>query len=376
MLNVSEPGTTEYAPTGYCPKCGYRLDAGVCSECGLSVSTPLRRHPQDRRRRRLIVLFFFLAIAGAGGSIWKFRDDLALHYAPPGFLRWLRGGGGQTAKWASKIWWNQRDLARARELRAKDARISEIKNELVSLTDHPWAGEYEASGKSLWISPNGGYAYHWSTCTAEGWIHGRVSSAREETFSLEPVKSLAPFERLPGYALVPAQWNGLCYLIPESEIVAFANNVNSREVGTPYWYLHRLGKRPNTGHGLPAVAEPYSNMIRSTPLIAQVIGVGKLNHLHDDDSGNCFEVPIMLNAGRSEGVFAGMRLYAIHRDTYLGATVNEVEEHVAKANFVDCLKRDEHVDWPDLFWQFSSLGPFADFFDGQFAMPGGEFPDF
>ncbi|MCC6361686.1 MAG: zinc ribbon domain-containing protein [Phycisphaerales bacterium] len=59
----------EYQPQGFCPKCGYAIDVGICSECGSVVSSAmLDRAPLARRKRRLILRA--VAIAALVTAAW------------------------------------------------------------------------------------------------------------------------------------------------------------------------------------------------------------------------------------------------------------------------------------------------------------------
>src|SRR5262245_46401505 len=63
-----------YQPTGYCPRCGYQMDAGRCPECGKAVSRPAKRDPRAGRgrllragRRLVTAMLLVLAMYYGGG---------------------------------------------------------------------------------------------------------------------------------------------------------------------------------------------------------------------------------------------------------------------------------------------------------------------
>jgi hypothetical protein len=70
-----------HQPAGFCPKCGYAIDAGRCPECGTIVSPErLARSPRAYRRwrRTVIIVLSLLAIATAGYYGYRAVDWLAL----------------------------------------------------------------------------------------------------------------------------------------------------------------------------------------------------------------------------------------------------------------------------------------------------------
>jgi len=348
-----------YQPAGYCPHCGYQVDAGRCSECGRVVTRPLRVPPGVLRRRLVIRVALGLALVGLLVTGYVYRADLAVRFVPTRLVDSLRGRDSATQRWWFMIFDEQLRLAMEAEEPAHAARKVAIEAELATLRSHEWAGRYESSDSRMSLAPGAGYSYVWGSCESFGSFHGEVEFATPDVLTLRCVPALREFrsERL---RLLRVPWQGHHYLISPSRVAHFANCINSRNDGAPRWFLHRRGDRTTPEPKLPQLPEPYSAYIRREPLIADVTNVIRTGRSPDDDSGKCWDAEVVLNVGAADDVFVGMKLYGTHRHTYLGATVYEVREHECMARFTDCFDECESVDLPKAGWQFMTLGPEAE----------------
>lgn len=84
---------TDYTPGGFCPHCGYPMDAGRCSECGQQSSAEALDSTQHRRRRkrrrRRAVLVAILVLTGLGGWYgWTHTNPV--RWMPNWALLWLQ----------------------------------------------------------------------------------------------------------------------------------------------------------------------------------------------------------------------------------------------------------------------------------------------
>lgn len=350
---------SEYRPTGFCPHCGYQISPGRCPECGREVSKPSRRSLSSRRRRRLAVGIVLLAIVGAGAAVYANKDEVAVRYAPTSLVRYFSGDGNGFAWWCSTVLSAQQDIAMSAEETASDSRLGMIRIELESLHGHPWAGAYEATNESLFLAPRSGFVYLSYGCTHSSASHGEVVEVTPQRIVLRSVATLKAFQIEPAI-LLRAEWQGHRYLIPDGDVVRFANCVNSRESGTPAWFLHRMSDRPQPEPRWPTLPSPFEHYILSEPLSAGILQITLVEPAPDDESGTCWQADVTLDKGARDGVFLGMMLYPTHRDAYLGAEVLDVFDHQARARFADCFSEGEKFDMPSPGWKFSTLGPFAE----------------
>jgi len=81
---------TAYEPRGWCRGCGYRIEAGVCPECGAANDKPLRRDPKRSVRRVIRRAVACLCVAGLAALGWWWRDEIAFRIVPIDTLFWLR----------------------------------------------------------------------------------------------------------------------------------------------------------------------------------------------------------------------------------------------------------------------------------------------
>lgn len=71
----------------------------------------------------------------------------------------------------------------------------------------------------------------------------------------------------------------------------------------------------------------------------------------------CWQAEVLLDAGANRDVFAGMQLFATHRDAFLTATVTALGSSESLALFTGCFDPDELFDMPQRGWQFTTRGP-------------------
>lgn len=348
-----------YTPAGFCPRCGYRLDAGRCPECGRAVPRPSLIPPLVRRRRLIQRTAILTVLIVGFVALYGNRDELAVRFAATSLIKRYAGFESQFARWCRHILDEQCERAMSAEESAGIARRVAIEQELGGIDSHEWAGRYESSHEGLLAAPVAGFVFAWSGCEDAAQSHGDVAEVTADRIVLRSPPSIRSFDIEPR-RLLRVQWQGHKYLIPEAEVVEFANHVNSREGGAPFWHLHRVGDRTQPEPKLPRLPEPFDGHIRKEPLNANVVRVNSVGRSPDDTSGKCWEAEIVLNVGTADGVFMGMKFFATHRDTFLGANVVKLGDHESTAEFVDCFDENEELDMPQIGWRLSTLGPFVE----------------
>ena len=122
-------------------------------------------------------------------------------------------------------------------------RRAEIKTEIESLGDHPWAGEYY-SGDGLGVNvsivpvPKAGFTFMWHGCLGLYDLnYGPVAVDADGYINFDctfPNKQ----EGFQGIAtrMYPMRWGERHYLIPETEFASFCNSYNSQ--GEPRQGMH------------------------------------------------------------------------------------------------------------------------------------------
>ena len=88
-----------YQPKGYCPKCGYAIDPGRCTECGTQVSPKqLAKSPNARRNKLYKEIFAGLLVSLVFGFVLhSLRDGLPALYPTPLLLSWYGDGSDSVA---------------------------------------------------------------------------------------------------------------------------------------------------------------------------------------------------------------------------------------------------------------------------------------
>lgn len=206
-------------------------------------------------------------------------------------------------------------------------RRQEIRKEIASLKDHPWAGEYfkgDGVGMNipLSIAPMAGYVYEWYGC--EGLYVRDYGTVEWKDGEIRPTHTYKNTVSDGFYgiadALIPVAWGDRKYLISPDEIVDFCNDVNAgREPRTSeYGRRHgmhamgflRLGDGEKQAVGLPMVPQDYRPYLLEEPITASIIAIGK----PVKNSGRYVEkwtTAVTIDVGKKQGMLPGMQLYLI-----------------------------------------------------------------
>jgi hypothetical protein len=359
-----------YEPRGFCPGCGYRMDAGTCPECGRVVARLAKRHPQSRRRRRLVAALVLLVAAGAGWAGWHYRNPLAARFWPEWHLRQLTEGKGTLASWAWSTLWQRDRLYQDREKPAVDVHEQQIAKELLTLGPHDWAGEYTSggmNGEQLILSPGAGFVHKTWSCTQTHWNHGEVVRVAAGIITLRNRISFNLHgSAVPQTTLVQVRWGGRRYLIDDSDFVAFANCVNLGDPGARFHYMAHAtdrastrdqdgedGNPPSWPPGLPDVPADYRKYILSAPIVCEVVTTNEVQSKPTDD-GTFYSIVATLNAGARQGVFEGMEFRRLKPDGFGEGFVKSVAMDTCVAELWESAKRGETVQLPQPGWQFTT----------------------
>jgi hypothetical protein len=247
--------------------------------------------------------------------------------------------------------------------RRADAIAREIKN-----TKQPeWAGIYSfGDGRGvnvrLSLAARAGFAFEWDGCLGvyDG-NYGQVEFA-DGVIRMKcelPNRADAGFQGM-ATEFLPVHWGKRRYLIATAELTEFCNAVNAgdepREAGPLGGsFLLREGDERKPAHGQPLLPKEYVGFLLRRPVSAEVVDVKSVRGLspRGEPSENWKATDVVLNAGRSQGVFTGMKFHVVKPDNVESAKVVSVAEDSAEA-VIHQYKTDSSDPQPTIGWQVST----------------------
>lgn len=225
--------------------------------------------------------------------------------------------------------WFGREFELRRRERFADTLQPIILQEISSLRNHEWAGEYYCGdgmgyNLSLTMAPKSGYLFEASGCTGRyGRNYGPVTPSKGRlrlAFRLPVQRSTIADQ------LIRVHWGCRRYLIPPKEMLEFCNAINAgTEPRTDIHGLHllRWGDHSKAVQGLPTVPDEFKDYLLARPIEAEVIEVRE----RADD-----RTLVVLNRGKMHGLLPGMELYIIEPDHLLESVrVTKVEDERCEA---------------------------------------------
>jgi hypothetical protein len=348
----------QYEPAGYCPSCGYRVDPGRCPECGTEVRRPRKRSPQVTRRRWALGILIVVALAAGAGTIYHYRVPLAVRYWPAWHITQLSNKPGWLARWACEVYSCQLMERLNAEEAAYQQREIAIRAELETLGAHDWAGEYLThggnGGSSLLLAPASGFVFRSDSCESYELNHGDIVQVDSDAIILRPAIDPDAYGIGPSQNLIRAIWRGRKFLIQQTELERFLNDVNSRDPGAPAWYMCRNGDPTQDEPKWPKLPPAYNARVLRESLEAQVVGVGTPRVT----TGNCVELLITIDAGSDKRAYPGMRLYTRESGELSALTLRTVRPTESEGTYVNCDVTADSEWLPKAGWHFAALGYF------------------
>ncbi|MDR2981031.1 MAG: hypothetical protein LBV12_02150 [Puniceicoccales bacterium] len=249
-----------------------------------------------------------------------------------------------------------------------ETRSKAITEEIQSLPNHPWAGEYYKDSTSdigfrhvcLNIAPQSGYTLTWrehsglrvSSCGKVQWENDHI-----ELFIIFLIQE-KPSQELDS-KLYPIQWGERHYLIPPSQMVDFCNDVSAgreRHYGFSSTYLLKCGDEKKQVSGLPDVPEQFRSYLLSTPINATITAVEPPALLPSGSTylngaeHNFKRTVVTLDVGSDQRLLVGMELRAIMSDLCV-FKISKVETGKAEAVI---FQLDEKDPDPQIGWKLST----------------------
>ena len=240
-----------------------------------------------------------------------------------------------------------------------EARTKKIKQELSSLKDHNWAGEYffgdgEGVNVSLALAPDSGFVFSWHGCGGLYDLNygevlfesGVVKLRFEYPNKREGFEGIAP-------KLLAVHWGKRHYLIDIDRIVDFTNAINAGTEpsilfgGQSGSFLLRRGDEKEPVSGRPDIPSEYLSYLLQNPITTKA---SSLHRTRTQESSRFTDVT--LDVGRADGLKQGMELF-LHSPPrfFASAVVGSVGEHSASA-VIEQLGLKDPV--PAVHWEFST----------------------
>ncbi|MCB9916471.1 MAG: hypothetical protein H6828_15190 [Planctomycetes bacterium] len=224
-------------------------------------------------------------------------------------------------------------------------RDAALEQELAGAELPAWAGRYyygDGTGVnvSLALAPRAGFSFRWNGCT--GLYDRNYGPLRDEAGVLHLAPTF-PNDRkgFRGTAteLRPVRWGARRYLVEESRLGEFVNEVNGgQEPRKGAWGSTLLGHDDwkLAAEGAPELPKTWRARLLAEPLTVAIDAVVQQPDPNPDDSWQG-RVDLELGAGAEAGLWVGMRLYAEGGDR---AYVTEVSAGSARAEITTLWKDD------------------------------------
>lgn len=306
-----------YTPAGYCTRCGYPTDIGVCCECGkhneqvLSLSLGARRR---RLHRRVLTLIAFAALVP---GIWYGGRHAIDEYWPSWHLRRIVDGRGRWSGAAQKILrvrWAQWLAIEAPKGIERQARIEA---EIQRLPEHKWAGVYSHMMSRISLAPESGYT--WEIAPLAPWtivMHGDVVRVTEDRIVIKSSADPALNPSVTDTEFIRVRWGDVQYLVCPRDMVEFCNALNAGQSHMPIALHSRSSihpskwKLPSTPPKVPA---DYQKFLLQEPIEGEIVHVGEPALAPGSRSSYSMYfilVPATINVGSRDGIQTAMKLYA------------------------------------------------------------------
>ena len=236
----------------------------------------------------------------------------------------------------------------------------EISQEILSLTNHPWAGQYfEGDGLgvtiSLFAAPNQGFAFEWRGC---GGLYDRNYGSVTEADDLIHLAFTFPNQR-EGFAgiaggLYIVRWGDRRYLIPTNNIIDFCNSVNSgleprsRPHGS---HLLRIGDELKEVSGVPSIPSSFQSYLLKQPITVEIKKIITITTNANPPSYRYYETSAAVDLNAQHLLQPGMQLYLLNQErVFATAFVSEVSSSTAKLT----IETSKTFPLPQVGWRFST----------------------
>lgn len=339
-----------YAPAGYCPSCGYRMDPGACPECGRVATRVRPTHPRVRRRRLLLGLAGFVVL---GLTVLLAGRPLAERCTPNWLLRRIVGARADwpsydpdlstVQEWSGKLLRRRLSAAVSLEQTAGRERLDRIQAELRSSSLPAWAGEYVTLPMGglcfrLYLSPKSGYVLQdpdGLACGCRILAHGDIVRWNEDYIDLASAVDVDLNPSVIPARFLIARWEHARCLIPDAHAAQFARDCNAGRWSPFTWYANvaaieswypSADSISNLPQSQPKAPAEIAALLLPAPIQGAVIERLPSKRSTGTDSETLIEHHyVRLNVGREQGVVVGLRFYSSNFQPEVPAVVESVE---------------------------------------------------
>jgi len=216
-----------------------------------------------------------------------------------------------------RAWLKRRKLMKRHEVTVDRIR-SAFQREMLTLTDHDWAGAYYygdglGCNVSITLSPKTGMTYKWIGCSGLYDIdYGPIVDVQRDYIDVKlSLPSIHQSYDAIKKRFYRVRWVNRHYLIPGEDMIQFCNAVNS---GSKYGinYLVRREDREKPVFGLPDVPEQFRSYLLEEPIECRITQI-ESQTTAGDDSKTFF---CQIDAGRNAGLTPDVNLYLSAEDSY------------------------------------------------------------
>lgn len=353
-----------YVPSGWCRACGYRIEPGVCPECGRRNDVPLSRDPRLARRRLRRIALAVVALSTCAAATWFWRDELAVRFVPLGLLTAISDGNSSARSWA---WLTIKERSRRRYLAEKprlEATRAAIAAELAADDVHEWAGWYKVDPTELLLSPGGRFAFHkvihgcFTTQVGHTGNDGVVASVRSDRIQLRPRIDPRLFDFWCPTGLVRVTWRGVPLLVHPEDVEYFCRRVNAGQpLDALTWVYRRKGKRFEHTSALPIVPPEFERCLLREPILLRVLELGSEWTMYGS-----YVIEARLDRGSCDGL---IEYTDVFRDGVpVGDGVERAVGTITELGAYDCvvefrvdMRHDAECEWPQVGWVCTTRDP-------------------
>ena len=235
-----------------------------------------------------------------------------------------------------------------------------IHQELKTLQDHPWAGEYyEGDGLgenvSLSIAPEAGYVFEWHGCLG---VYDRNYGSVAFTNGKLRLSFTFKNERkgFQGIAqnFIPVPWGKRAYLIPADDVIGFCNRVNNGmepRDDVHGSYLLREGDEKKRVSGFPLVPDDFRGYLLAKPIVAEITGIRSVTTRPSVCKWKFKDTTVIIDAGKNKGLRTGMEMNIIQPDVVESVIITKVGDTQSEAVMTQA---GEDEPGPQKGWRLST----------------------
>jgi hypothetical protein len=244
------------------------------------------------------------------------------------------------------------ELYKIAQQQAQKIREATINKDL----ENEWSGTYydgEHHPTMFMWSPNDGFLVTSSLHTfSPSWLnYGNVRFENGLLTIFPELPKGHTFAHIMPTEFRAIRWDKQHFLIPPSDLMAFAYDVHSRSEFQVGMYFLKATDRNLSRKGMPELPAEFTKYLRMKPIRAKLISVREVEKR--------WSPVLTINAGRRQGIVEGMLLYHVSKSgVHFSIRIDQVSDTTATADVSSSASSNESNDeGPKVGWVFSSRMP-------------------